>query len=142
MDHFGEVYDSIQDENFCKNKHQIYSSAITQMADAWIPLILAIYFWHLTKDWIYFYYFSLSIWVIAWILWLFIPESPRWLVSKQRSDEAKTILNKIAKINSKDQISPEKIIIDDKIYIMSKNIKIEIDNTITMFYYKLWILMN
>ena len=99
------------------------------MADACIPLWLSIYFWRITKYWIYFYYVSLVIWGVNCILWFLIPESPRWLVSKQRSNEAKSILNKIAIINSKEQIQPDKTIVDDKVYIRTNNTKVVIDNT-------------
>ncbi|XP_071957178.1 organic cation transporter protein-like [Antedon mediterranea] len=36
------------------------------------------------------------------IVYLFIPESPRWLLLKKRPDEAKAILQKIAKFNNKE----------------------------------------
>ena len=34
-------------------------------------------------------------------IWFFIPESPRWLISKNRTEEAKHLIQKIAKTNNK-----------------------------------------
>lgn len=76
---------------------QIYSSMITQMINACVPLLLAVYFWKISKHWIYFYDFTLILAIIGTILWFFIPESPRWLVSEDRNDDAKKIINDIAR---------------------------------------------
>lgn len=99
---------------FLLKKHQIYSSAITQMINAWVPMFLAIYFWKITKHWIYFYYFTLSICIINCILVFYIPESPRWLVSQERYKDAKDSLNEVAKINSKPMLQYDVINQDNK----------------------------
>ena len=115
---------------FLQNNHKIYSSTLTQILDAFVPMLLAVYFWKISKHWIYFYYAWLVIWGVNWILWFLIPESPRWLVSKQRFGEAKLILNEIAEINFKEIIPASKDIVDDKVYIKSNSTKIVIDNTL------------
>jgi len=39
--------------------------------------------------------------LVAFAILIFIPESPRWLVAKQKDDRAKEILNKVAQVNGK-----------------------------------------
>jgi len=48
--------------------NQIYSSMITQMINACVPMSLAIYFWKITKYWYFFYYFTLTICITDCIL--------------------------------------------------------------------------
>jgi hypothetical protein len=55
--------------------------------------------------------------VINSVNYFFIPESPRWLVGKNRSEEAKVILNQLAEKNNKAPISDFNQIVNDKLVI-------------------------
>lgn len=63
-----------------------------------VPLVLK----YITKDWfpIHFVYFILS--TISGIIALFLPESPKFLISKGRFTEAKVSFNIIARYNGKE----------------------------------------
>ena len=76
------------------------------MINAWVPMMLSLYFWKITDYWAYFFYSTLTLWILNWVHSFFIPESPRWLVSQKQEEEAITVLNKIARINRKEMISP------------------------------------
>lgn len=49
--------------------------------------------------WKHYYIAAITISVLAWFCAMFIPESPRWLKSKNFYDEAKASLETIARVN-------------------------------------------
>ncbi|XP_060067794.1 organic cation transporter protein-like [Ylistrum balloti] len=55
----------------------------------------------LIKDWQYIQIVSSSPIIVFVSYWFILDESPRWLLSKGRTEEAKTILHKIALMNNK-----------------------------------------
>ena len=60
---------------------------------------MALYFWLITKEWIYYQMVGLSLNVLTVICLLFIPESPKFLYEKKRFDEVRQVFQKIANIN-------------------------------------------
>ncbi|GIY30766.1 carcinine transporter [Caerostris extrusa] len=62
-----------------------------------LPLIA-----YLSTNWIILGSVSTSLAVLMYGYWKFLPESPRWLVSREKYEEATTVLMKIAKENGKD----------------------------------------
>ncbi|CAI2368137.1 unnamed protein product [Moneuplotes crassus] len=89
---------------FLQKKYQIWSSSICQIINACVPMLLSLYFWKITDYWAYFFYSTLTICILNCLNSFFIPESPRWLFSQQRDQEAVDILNEIARMNNKDPI--------------------------------------
>ena len=114
---------------FLSKQYQVYSSILTQIFLALIPITLSLYFWKINIHWNYYFYGCLTISIIVSILSFFIPESPRWLVSKNRSKEAKEILNKIAEINSKEKIPEHLDIVEDKLVLKDSTEEIVVDHT-------------
>ncbi len=60
---------------------------------------LAIYFRYISKEWIYYQIFGLSLNVLCFITLVFVPESPKFLYSAKRYQEAKQSLAFVAKFN-------------------------------------------
>ena len=61
-----------------------------------------IYFWFISKNWLYLEIFACVLGIISFIGTLFfIPESPKFLISMKRFDEARAVISYIAKINGK-----------------------------------------
>ncbi|XP_054715059.1 organic cation transporter 1-like [Uloborus diversus] len=74
------------------------SCIIWSVGAFFVPLIA-----YLTHGWIANGLFSSAVTFIFFAYWKFIPESPRWLVSKHRYDEAVDILAEIGEKNGKPQ---------------------------------------
>lgn len=85
-------------EMFSEEYRSIVGSAIL-FTDSATMLLLPLYFKLISKNWLYFqlFYFILS--VISCIFLFFIPESPKYLLSKGLNDRAQQSFEKIAKIN-------------------------------------------
>jgi drug/metabolite transporter (DMT)-like permease len=64
------------------------------MSFATCKVIICLYFWlSSSKDWKYMAYVAIILAIISFILtYFYMPESPRFLVSKKRYDEALVIL--------------------------------------------------
>lgn len=95
---------------FLLKPHQIYFSSLTQMLNAFSPMIMALYFWKISKHHEYFYYVALGVALLGSINCFYIPESPRWLVNKNK--DAKKVLNQIAEINNKPRFDKDVVIVE------------------------------
>ncbi|GIY03151.1 hypothetical protein CEXT_594511 [Caerostris extrusa] len=62
-----------------------------------LPLIA-----YLSKNWIVLGSASISLALLMYGYWKFLPESPRWLVSREKYKEATAVLMKVARQNGKD----------------------------------------
>ncbi|XP_054714288.1 organic cation transporter protein-like [Uloborus diversus] len=63
-----------------------------------LPLIA-----YLSRSWVTLGLVTSSVTLIFFLYWTFLPESPRWLVSQERYEEATVIMSKIAEKNGKPQ---------------------------------------
>lgn len=76
-------------------------------------VMAAVYFWFISKDWRPFEMFGvcLAIFTLSSSLW--IPESPKFLISQKRYEEAMDVFRKIARINKVD-FNPMMLVVDKK----------------------------
>ena len=72
------------------------------MSFATCKVIICLYFWFSTsKDWQHMAYVAIVLAIFSFVVtYTFLPESPRFLVSKKRYDEAVEILENIKVINN------------------------------------------
>ena len=75
-----------------------------------VYVIATIYFWKISKLWYPFVAIGYVWNIISIILMFWVPESPRWLVSAGKLDEAREAFEVVAKWNSR------KLIWDEKLY--------------------------
>jgi MFS transporter, OCT family, solute carrier family 22 (organic cation transporter), member 4/5 len=67
-------------------------------------LIGCIYFWKISKDWHWLELFACSSGIISMVGVYFMPESPKFLVSKKKYDEARLAINTIARVNNTNKV--------------------------------------
>ena len=78
------------------------ATAIFMCGDSAMGFYLIVYLRFISKDCFAFLQLSIILSIISFVLYYFLPESPKWLVSVGRYDEARTALKKIAYLNGCD----------------------------------------
>ena len=75
-----------------------------------------IYYWFISKNWIYINAFGTLLTVVSAVGVWFLPESPKFFISRKRYDEARKSINIIAKVNKKEEFHSkfESEIIEEK----------------------------
>ncbi|OWF42777.1 organic cation transporter protein-like [Mizuhopecten yessoensis] len=94
----------------------------------------------LIKDWQYIQIASSLPVVFLMSYWFFLDESPRWLLSKGRLEEAKTILQKIARVNNVtpdeslfEQLKCDEVIRTEKIWSLFTNRILAVRSLVVFF---------
>lgn len=64
-----------------------------------IPIWMSIYFWGISRNWVGIELFATGITVVAMVGAMILPESPKFLLSKQKWGEARGALTFISKFN-------------------------------------------
>ncbi len=80
-------------------KYRTYAGSGTQFMDAMSFVILAVYFRYIDKHWWKFQVFGIALTFASCLALFAIPESPKYLYSKKRYDDARKALAYIAKFN-------------------------------------------
>jgi MFS family permease len=80
-------------------RHRQIIGSVLLFADATTIGLIAVYFRFISKQWLYFQYFSLGLNLIATVVILFVPESPKYLHGRGSYQKAKDALTKIARFN-------------------------------------------
>jgi MFS family permease len=75
--------------------------------DSFSLIGLAVYFKYISKDWHSMFHFYLALFIIASVIAIFMPQSPKQLLSKHRFAEARQSFNTIAWYNSKPPLDPD-----------------------------------
>lgn len=88
-------------------------------ADGSTMILSSIYFRFITKDWLYFQLYGVIALAISTAAMFIIPESPKFLYSCKKYDEARESLVKIAKFNKSNKFKNYKF--DTEILEESRN---------------------
>ena len=78
-----------------------------------VQIFACFYFYFISKGWVWFQVFGWSLNLLVVIALPFVPESPKFLISKKRFDEARIALRKIAGVNNYEGSS--KVELDEKV---------------------------
>lgn len=84
---------------FIPKKWQTPVSTLLLFADGSTMIFLSLYFRFVSKNWLWFQIFTLSLTTVAFIVILFAPESPKYLYSFKRYKESRRNLQYIARFN-------------------------------------------
>ena len=79
---------------------QVIASTCLQVNNSLVALFGCLYFWLIWKNWLGIEIFAGVLGVIAGIGAFFMPESPKFLISRHRYDEARDSINRIARYNN------------------------------------------
>jgi hypothetical protein len=71
------------------------------MNNGLVPIYLSIYFWFISKQWLWIEVFAAFVNVLCIIGIFFMPESPKFLMSVKHWDRARESLSAIARMNGK-----------------------------------------
>ena len=69
--------------------------------DATLPIWISLLFMHVSNEWRHYYFTSFLLSILVWFCSLFIPESPSFLLSQNKFEEAKSVVQQISKVNEK-----------------------------------------
>lgn len=73
---------------------QVTTGTVLNFVDTSIPLLGVVYFWKISKDWIWFVVpFGEITSILVLVALVFLPESPKYLLCKKRYDEARVAIN-------------------------------------------------
>ena len=77
---------------------QIFSSSVTIQS--------TLYFYFISKYWVWFQIFGWTLNLIAVVGVIFMPESPKYLLTKKKYDECRKVLSLIGKFNNGSNSKP------------------------------------
>lgn len=84
---------------FLPHKRTALATALILGIDGLVLTWTSLYFWLLDNSWSRFFSISVLATIVAFILVLSLPESPKFLVTKRKYERARKVISKIAKIN-------------------------------------------
>ena len=87
---------------FIPKKWQTAVGTALLFGDGSTMIFLSLYFRFISKDWLWFQVFALSLTAAAFLVTLFAPESPKYLYSYKRYKEARKALQVVARFNRVD----------------------------------------
>ena len=82
-----------------QNKQTLVGT-ILQLNNGVVAVYTVLYYWFISKNWIGINSFGAALTGISMLGVLFLPESPKFLLTKRRYDHARNAINFIAKINN------------------------------------------
>lgn len=82
-------------------------ATILHIKTASVSLIGCLYFWFLSKNWLWLEIMACGFGVVAGLGALLVPESPKFYISQHKYDEARAAINKIARWNRRKEFHGE-----------------------------------
>jgi membrane protein YdbS with pleckstrin-like domain len=73
--------------------------------NGFVAVYTVIYYWFISKNWIYINAFGALMTVVSAVGVWFLPESPKYYLSKKRYDEARQSISFIARVNKQKEFT-------------------------------------
>jgi len=83
------------------------TGSMINFCDALHVMCMSLYFYFVSKNWLYIYSFYTCLIAIAATLSFTLPESPAWLLNSAQYEQAVAVFNRIARMNGKNQLPLE-----------------------------------
>jgi hypothetical protein len=84
---------------------QVIAGTALHIHNTFTGLIGCLYFWLISKNWIYLGYWGCATGVLGLVAVLFMPESPKFLISVHKYEEARAAINHIARYNKQPEFT-------------------------------------
>lgn len=103
-------------QEFLPSNRQTLVGTILQLNNGFVAVYTVIYYWFISKNWIYINAFGTVLTVVSAVGVWFLPESPKFFISRKRYDEARASINFIAKVNHQEEFLSkfESEVLDEK----------------------------
>lgn len=82
-------------------EYQAAAGTTLQVVNSSVTILSCLYFYFISKYWLWFQLFGWSLNVLTVICVIFMPESPKYLLTKNRFEECRFILSRMAQVNGK-----------------------------------------
>lgn len=82
-----------------KPEAQSITCSVMNFCDALHIILMSLYFFFISKNWVYIHLFYTLLLFIATVMSFSLPEAPQWLVNADRYEEALKAFNYIARMN-------------------------------------------
>ena len=102
----------------CPKPQQIWVSVFQFIMESVVSLLICVYFEWISKNWVPLMYPDLALTFIGFMYVFFMPETPRFLVSTKRFDEARVVFAKIARIN--------RTAVNTEIFLFENEVELEV----------------
>ena len=74
------------------------------MFNQFTGLLGCLYFWKMSKDWLWLEIYACATGIISMVGVFLLPESPKFLVTVKKYDQARLAINTIARINKSNEV--------------------------------------
>jgi hypothetical protein len=83
-------------------ENQALAGTILHFVNSSVTILSCIYFYFISKYWLWFQVFGWSLNLLTVVCVIFMPESPKFLLTKKKYDECREVLTKMAVTNNRE----------------------------------------
>jgi Sugar (and other) transporter len=102
------------------------SGTILQIVNSSVTIFSCIYFYFISSYWLWFQLFSLLLNLLVVVCVVFMPESPKYLITKRRYEECRQVITRMIRYNKGPEAEPFRGKFDKEI-IESNGVPIKAD---------------
>lgn len=92
-------------QEFLPQDKQTLVGTILQLNNGFVAVYTVLYYWFISNYWIPIQAFGAALTAVSMVGVYFLPESPKFLLTMKRYDEARAAINTIARVNNKKEFT-------------------------------------